>query len=127
MTKRIVTVGFEDTLSTVKEIFDTVKFHHLLVVEDGELQGIVSDRDLLQGHAQIQRIVLGDSANAKRTGRDRGVRVGRRAGVGEGRAEERVKNSSPHFVKMGRWRRAARRASRRRRGALPTSKQPSRP
>jgi len=53
MTKRIVTVGFEDTLSTVKEIFDTVKFHHLLVVEDGELQGIVSDRDLLQGQSDL--------------------------------------------------------------------------
>jgi acetoin utilization protein AcuB len=48
MTSRIVTVGFDDTLATVKEIFDSVKFHHLLVVEDGELQGVVSDRDLLR-------------------------------------------------------------------------------
>jgi acetoin utilization protein AcuB len=48
MTSRVVTVGFDDTLATVKEIFDVLKFHHLLVVEDGELQGVVSDRDLLR-------------------------------------------------------------------------------
>lgn len=48
MTSRVVTVGFDDTLATVKEIFDAVKFHHLLVVEEGELQGVVSDRDLLR-------------------------------------------------------------------------------
>ncbi|HXZ07712.1 MAG TPA: CBS domain-containing protein [Paraburkholderia sp.] len=48
MTTRVVTVGFDDTLTTVKEIFDAVKFHHLLVVDEGELQGVVSDRDLLR-------------------------------------------------------------------------------
>jgi acetoin utilization protein AcuB len=48
MTRRVVTVGFDDTLATVKEIFDSVAFHHLLVVEDGHLQGVVSDRDLLR-------------------------------------------------------------------------------
>lgn len=48
MTKRIVTIGFDDTVATVKEIFDSVKFHHLLVVEEGRLLGVVSDRDLLR-------------------------------------------------------------------------------
>jgi acetoin utilization protein AcuB len=48
MTKRVVTVGFDDTLETVKEIFEQSGFHHLLVVEDRELQGVVSDRDLLR-------------------------------------------------------------------------------
>lgn len=48
MTKRLVTVGFDDTLETVREIFEEATFHHLLVVEDGELQGVVSDRDLLR-------------------------------------------------------------------------------
>lgn len=48
MTKKIVTVGFDDNLSTVKEIFDHLKFHHLLVVDSDELFGIVSDRDLLK-------------------------------------------------------------------------------
>lgn len=48
MTKRVVTVTLDDRLSTVKEIFDHAKFHHLLVVEDGALCGVVSDRDLLK-------------------------------------------------------------------------------
>jgi acetoin utilization protein AcuB len=48
MTKRVVTVGFDDTLETVKDIFEQSGFHHLLVVEDRTLQGVVSDRDLLR-------------------------------------------------------------------------------
>lgn len=48
MTKRVVTVGYDDTLETVKDIFEQSGFHHLLVVEDRELQGVVSDRDLLR-------------------------------------------------------------------------------
>ncbi len=48
MTKRVVTVEMDDKLSLVKEIFDNSKFHHLLVVDDGKLFGVVSDRDLLK-------------------------------------------------------------------------------
>jgi acetoin utilization protein AcuB len=49
MTARIVTVELDDRLETVKEIFDTVHFHHLLVVDEHKkLTGIVSDRDLLR-------------------------------------------------------------------------------
>ncbi len=48
MSVRVVCVEFDDTLATVKHIFDNLKFHHLLVVEDGKLYGIVSDRDLFK-------------------------------------------------------------------------------
>ncbi|MFC1481990.1 CBS domain-containing protein [Candidatus Neomarinimicrobiota bacterium] len=48
MSAPVVTVEPDDTLMTVKEIFDHVKFHHLLVVEDKRLFGVVSDRDLLK-------------------------------------------------------------------------------
>jgi acetoin utilization protein AcuB len=48
MTTRLVTVEVDDPLETVKKIFDSVKFHHLLVVEGGKLCGIISDRDLLR-------------------------------------------------------------------------------
>jgi len=48
MSKRIVTVELDDKLSTVKDVFDQMKFHHLLAVEEGKLYGVVSDRDLLR-------------------------------------------------------------------------------
>lgn len=48
MTTRIVTVEMDDTLAKVKEIFDNVKFHHLLVIESHKLFGVISDRDLLK-------------------------------------------------------------------------------
>ncbi len=48
MSRRVVTVELDDKLSAVKQIFDTMKFHHLLAVENGELLGVISDRDLLR-------------------------------------------------------------------------------
>lgn len=48
MTTRVVSVGPDDTLAQVKEIFDNTRFHHLLVVEKGRLLGVLSDRDLLR-------------------------------------------------------------------------------
>jgi acetoin utilization protein AcuB len=49
MTTRLVTVEIDDPLEVVKEIFDSVKFHHLLVVDSGKkLCGVISDRDLLR-------------------------------------------------------------------------------
>jgi acetoin utilization protein AcuB len=48
MSKKVVSVEMDDKLSAVKELFDRLKFHHLLVVESGKLVGVVSDRDLLK-------------------------------------------------------------------------------
>ncbi len=48
MTRKIVTVEMDDSLAMVKEIFDSLQFHHLLVVESQRLVGVVSDRDLLK-------------------------------------------------------------------------------
>jgi acetoin utilization protein AcuB len=49
MTARVVTVEMDDRLEIVKEIFDTMNFHHLLVVDENKrLSGVVSDRDLLR-------------------------------------------------------------------------------
>ncbi|MDR0361965.1 MAG: CBS domain-containing protein [Planctomycetota bacterium] len=46
---RVVTVTFDDTVLMVKGIFDSVRFHHLPVVDgDGRLIGIISDRDFLK-------------------------------------------------------------------------------
>ena len=48
MTTRVVSVEMDDSLEMVQDIFRKVKFHHLLVVEQGVLVGIISDRDLLK-------------------------------------------------------------------------------
>ncbi|MCB1756300.1 MAG: CBS domain-containing protein [Gammaproteobacteria bacterium] len=48
MTRRIVTIGMDDPLSLARDIFHHTRFHHLLVVENGKLFGVLSDRDLLK-------------------------------------------------------------------------------
>ena len=48
MSRRVVTVTMDDTLARVRELFAEFGFHHLLVVQQGELLGVISDRDLLK-------------------------------------------------------------------------------
>ena len=48
MSKTVVTVEMDDSLRVVKEIFDNIRFHHLLVVDSDKLCGVISDRDLLK-------------------------------------------------------------------------------
>jgi acetoin utilization protein AcuB len=49
MTARVVSVELDDPLEVVKGIFDSVKFHHLLVLDSArKLCGVISDRDLLR-------------------------------------------------------------------------------
>ncbi len=48
MTKEVVTIDMDTSLSTICGIFDEKHFHHLLVVDNDELRGIISDRDILK-------------------------------------------------------------------------------
>jgi len=48
MTTRVVTIEMDDSLEAIRGIFSKVKFHHLLVVDDGKLVGVISDRDYLK-------------------------------------------------------------------------------
>jgi acetoin utilization protein AcuB len=48
MTRHVVTVSPDDTLATIRSIFDRFHFHHILVVEQDRMIGIISDRDLLK-------------------------------------------------------------------------------
>ncbi len=48
MTRRVVTIEMDDSLEVIREIFTKVKFHHLLVVSDGKLVGVISDRDFFK-------------------------------------------------------------------------------
>ena len=46
MTKDVVTIGLDESLREVHDIFQKQAFHHLLVVEENKLVGVISDRDL---------------------------------------------------------------------------------
>lgn len=48
MTRKVVSIGMDDTLEDVKHIFDNTRFHHLLVIQAGNLVGVISDRDLFK-------------------------------------------------------------------------------
>lgn len=48
MTRRVVTVDLDDTLLTIRHIFEKTGFHHLIVLSDDKVAGIISDRDLLK-------------------------------------------------------------------------------
>jgi acetoin utilization protein AcuB len=48
MTPHVVTVSPDDTLGTIRNIFNRYKFHHVIVVEHGKAIGVISDRDLLK-------------------------------------------------------------------------------
>lgn len=48
MTAKVVTIEMDDSLEVIRDIFRKVRFHHLLVVENGKLVGVISDRDVLK-------------------------------------------------------------------------------
>lgn len=48
MTRHVVKVSMDDSVRQVREIFESVKFHHLVVMENGRVAGLISDRDLLK-------------------------------------------------------------------------------
>ena len=48
MSKTLVSVTMDDNLWVVKTLFEKTGFHHLLVIQDNQLKGIISDRDYLK-------------------------------------------------------------------------------
>lgn len=48
MTSRVVTIEMDDTLQVIQDVFRKVKFHHLLVVDEEKIVGIISDRDFFK-------------------------------------------------------------------------------
>ena len=48
MTAEVITIGMDDTLGQIQKLFGKHKFHHVLVLEDEELIGIISDRDVFK-------------------------------------------------------------------------------
>ena len=48
MTEKVLRVRMDDSIGTMREILENVRFHHLLVIEGRKLVGILSDRDILR-------------------------------------------------------------------------------
>ena len=48
MSENVHCVLPEVTLADLRQIFKEVPYHHLLVARDGDLLGIISDRDVLR-------------------------------------------------------------------------------
>jgi acetoin utilization protein AcuB len=48
MSTDVVTVMMDDTLKQIRELFAENRFHHVLVLDDTSLVGLISDRDVLE-------------------------------------------------------------------------------
>jgi len=48
MSRDVVKVSMDDTLAEIKLIFEEHRFHHVMVTENGQIVGVISDRDLLK-------------------------------------------------------------------------------
>jgi CBS domain-containing protein len=48
MTKNVITISPNDNLLNAKHIFDSHKMHHLPVIDEGHIVGILSKNDLLR-------------------------------------------------------------------------------
>jgi len=48
MTREIIRIGVDEDVRTVRDLFEEHKFHHVLVVENERLVGVISDRDFLR-------------------------------------------------------------------------------
>ena len=47
MTRKMIMAEMDDSLFKVRNFFKYAEFHHILVVKDRKLVGVISDRDLL--------------------------------------------------------------------------------
>ena len=47
MTRHVVTVKMDDSLETIKGIFERFRFHHVVVLDKCCVVGVITDRDLL--------------------------------------------------------------------------------
>ncbi len=47
MNRNLIEVGLDDSLRTIQQLFTQHRIHHVLVVEDDQHVGVISDRDVL--------------------------------------------------------------------------------
>jgi CBS domain-containing protein len=68
MTKNVITVKPTDTLATVKDILFSRGFHHVPVVEDKKLCGIITSYDMVRldlPFSEYENIIVKDIMNKK--------------------------------------------------------------
>lgn len=63
MSTPVVSVEMDDRLSLVNTLFEQTRFHHLVVVENRQLVGIISDRDLFKALSPTVGTVAETSAD----------------------------------------------------------------
>jgi acetoin utilization protein AcuB len=69
MTPHVVTVGSDEELETIRVLFESYRFHHLLVLGNkGILVGVISDRDLLKLLSPILGPDAGSPADSQKGG-----------------------------------------------------------
>ncbi len=47
MTRNVVQIGMDTSIQEIGRVFAEFGFHHVLVVDEGALMGVISDRDVL--------------------------------------------------------------------------------
>ena len=67
MTKSVVTVHMDDSLERIRAIFEESGFHHLIVVDERKVVGVISDRDLLKHLSPFLGVELMERAQDERT------------------------------------------------------------
>lgn len=48
MSRPVITVSMDTNLSEMQALFDRERFHHVVVIDDHQTVGVISDRDLLK-------------------------------------------------------------------------------
>jgi len=48
MTEDVVRIDMDTTMSEIRDRFELTRFRHAVVIEEGRVVGVISDRDLLR-------------------------------------------------------------------------------
>ncbi len=65
MTTEVITASMDDTLGGIRKVFQLNNFHHMPIIEDNRLVGIVSDRDVLKGLSPTADLAIADNRALK--------------------------------------------------------------
>ena len=65
MTTEVITAGMDDTLGGIRKVFQLNNCHHMPIIEDNRLVGIISDRDVLKALSPTADLAIADSRALK--------------------------------------------------------------